>query len=1017
MDSEEVGSRPLDMMALEDRVFFNAAPLGDVSPDTIDAVNEQIDNVVHMIDMAVDALTVDSDAASWIDETATPADAVQAAAPESGAVPDDDQSALDLPATDPLPAMETYEIVFVDEGVAEYESFVRDIQQRGGGNARYEVIAISSGESGIARISSALSEREGVDAIHFVSHGSEGRVQLGSDWLTADNVDRYAWQIDEWRFSLNADADMLFYGCDLAGSESGRALLESLAASCDCDVAASDDDTGSEKLGGDWDLEFRLGQIETDVAFSRTLQSDWEGVLATFTVTKTQDNTSAGTLRTAINDANASPGPDTIVFAIGSGAQKIQLNGGDLPTITGQVLIDAWTQPGFAGVPLIEIDGKGSAATFQFIGGSDGSTLRGFVVNSSSIAGVTINGTSNVTIEGNWIGTDNTGTVAVPNAQHGIRIQNASNNTIGGLGPNSANVISGNTQHGISTTGGGSSGNTFVGNRIGTDFTGTLDLGNTLNGINLQSAGSSNVIGGSAPGAGNVIAGNNQHGVEIQGGTSGNILRGNFIGTDTSGTLNLGNSGSGVYIPTAATSNTTIGGIGPGEANVIKFNGSDGVTILAGTGHTIRGNSIFANGTVANHLGIDLGLDGVTANDNDDPDAGANDLQNHPIITKSFVSAGGLTISGTIDSTPGATLTLDFYSSSSADTSGYGEGQTYLGSTTVTTSAVNGYASFRRYIVGSFVAGAEITATATTAAGSTSEFNQSRTSTNHTNSLWITTKSDLLLPSGAPGLDYWSSGTAIEIGNPNFTLAPGPTNGTFSRVFNLDDLAADGDAPLKGMHYVTKDITVGTNTTFALLTGDVLFGVEGVETFGGTVVGARDIAVFRPTTPGDYSSGTVSLLLNDFDIDEVYGFSLVERDTFVGDTTLNAGTFIYARKGNASLKGDIFHFEPVDVGVTTTGAISLLIDGFEVSIDVDISGLELIEQVLILGDETLTAGTIVVSGQGSDSVGNNLLPVLKEDIYYLTVTSTNKTPGPAVATATLLLRGLDVGLDSGAEGP
>src|SRR5262249_25541174 len=148
-----------------------------------------------------------------------------------------------------------------------------------------------------------------------------------------------------------------------------------------------------------------------------------------------------------------------------------------------------------------------------------------------------------------------------------------------------------------------------------------------------------------------------------------NIVQGNAIGTDASGTSNLGNTGPGVYLFYNA-NNDVIGGTAKGEANTIAFNGSDGVQLQQANSISIRGNRIHDNAG----LGINRGT------------YGGNNQQNYPILTAAI--AGTTTsISGTLGSSPKSTLTLDFYANAAADPSGYGEGQRHLGSATVTTDA------------------------------------------------------------------------------------------------------------------------------------------------------------------------------------------------------------------------------------------------------------------------------------------------------------------------------------------
>ena len=323
--------------------------------------------------------------------------------------------------------------------------------------------------------------------------------------------------------------------------------------------------------------------------------------LAAIVVTKTNDDGSPGTLRAAINEANAASGPAVIDFAIpGSGVQTITLMT-DLPAITNQVAIDGASQggPGYAGLPLIALVAGTSGPTppitgLDFAAGSDGSTVQGLVLDGFVFAAINIAANS-VRVVGNEIGTDPSGTIAVGNG-NGVEIQGA-DNTIGGTTPADRNVISANTNDGILISGPGATGNVISGNDIGTDLTGTVNLGNLSSGVVVTNA-PGNTVGGTAPGAGNIISGNGTPegqgaGLLINGaGAVGNVAQGNFIGIDASGTNALANQGFGVAI-VAAPSNT-LGGTALGARNVIASNAFSGV-LLAGPGTTqnvVQGNAI-----------------------------------------------------------------------------------------------------------------------------------------------------------------------------------------------------------------------------------------------------------------------------------------------------------------------------------------------------------------------------------------------------------------------------------------
>jgi hypothetical protein len=373
---------------------------------------------------------------------------------------------------------------------------------------------------------------------------------------------------------------------------------------------------------------------------------------ATFIVTNTGDNggtdppvgAGTGTLRQAIVDADADTGGlDTIKFNIpGTGVQTISPLIGGLPFITHPVLIDGTTQPGFAGKPIIEIEGSSAGNAFGLLlaTGGAGSSIRDLIINRFNPAAIVINDSNNNQVLGNYLGTDYTGSLALGNF-HGVDIIGGSGNQVGGDTVAARNVISGNT--------------------VGIDIT-TTSMGMSAN----------------------------------------NVVQGNYIGTDASGMHPLGNGGLGIEVAAGPTS--ILG-------NLIAFNKGAGVGAVPGIGTSILGNTIFANGG----LGIDVNFDGVTPNT-------PNGAQNFPVLQSAVTDSNGTTVQGTLNSTPSKTFRIEFFANPAADPSGFGQGQTFLGFTTVTTDA-NGNASFTTTFSPAVAAGQFISATSTGPAG-TSEFAQ-----------------------------------------------------------------------------------------------------------------------------------------------------------------------------------------------------------------------------------------------------------------------------------------------------
>ncbi|MDQ4126388.1 MAG: Ig-like domain-containing protein [Actinomycetota bacterium] len=375
----------------------------------------------------------------------------------------------------------------------------------------------------------------------------------------------------------------------------------------------------------------------------------------TFTVNQTGDPgdglcNATCTLRDAIVSANSNPGADTINFNVSNGSGGlVQFNLLDeLPAITEQVTINGYSQPG-SSVNTREDSSEGINANPMIVlnGASAGSDADGLVITGSNtvVKGLRIQDFKGVGIQ-------------LPNAVSGVKIE---------------------------------------GNHI-TDNGDTFDRG----GVALTDGARSNIIGGSTPAQRNLISGNFGSGVSIIGNGSSlsNQVVNNVIGANTQGNGSQSNRGDGVTI-VGSSSNRV-------ERNNIAFNLGNGVGIDDFSNNTTN-NSIRQNSIVSNAAeGIDLGLDGPTANDQDDADVGANDLQNFPVITSATNEGGKTTIAGTINSVPNTRVSVEFFSNP-ANTD---EGRQLLGFTSVTTNS-GGDASFAFESPQPVSAGANVTATAT----------------------------------------------------------------------------------------------------------------------------------------------------------------------------------------------------------------------------------------------------------------------------------------------------------------
>ena len=444
-------------------------------------------------------------------------------------------------------------------------------------------------------------------------------------------------------------------------------------------------------------------------------------------------------LREAIQLANSLAGKDTIVFDIPGDPPPAIQAAASFPPIYDPVVIDGTTQPGYQGTPIVEIDGSqlnepgvyGDGLTLW----ANDSLIRGLVINGFqggygiSVRGEIVitpgvTGGDNNVIQHNYIGTTRDGRQAKGNYM-GIALSVTNGTLVGGTSPGQANVISGN-YHGVYVGPGDGTGTRVLGNMIGTDPSGSLAVGNTGEGVILN--GSGYTFGGPGAGEGNVVSGNSGDGFEVTTESAfGNVIQGNRIGAAANGAA-LGNTdGPGLVFVFDAHDNL-VGGMGPGEGNVIAHNSSGGIVAYNGLRNRFVGNSIHSN----NGLGIDLlvsSRSGVTPNDASDADQGANNLQNYPRIQDASLFMGFIYVTAVMTSTPNSTFEVDVFDNAACDSSGNGEGRYYLGTTEVTTGD-EGVGSVTARFPAPVLPTHVITTTARDSAGNTSEFSRCLVATN-----------------------------------------------------------------------------------------------------------------------------------------------------------------------------------------------------------------------------------------------------------------------------------------------
>ncbi|NCR78286.1 MAG: hypothetical protein GPI92_23480, partial [Microcystis aeruginosa K13-06] len=549
----------------------------------------------------------------------------------------------------------------------------------------------------------------------------------------------------------------------------------------------------------------------------------------TYTVTNTNDD-GEGSLRWAITESNNNPGTDTIVFNIGEGGYYTNTITplSALPEITSPVLIDATSQPGYEGTPIIQISGyqAGEGLSGLVISAGD-STVRGLIITQFSSYGIRLIDQGNNIIQGNYIGYDDyifEGFLG--NGEGGILIESA-NNLIGGATTSERNIISGNTGTGVLINSETAINNQVINNYIGLDSSGTSSrpngvgvgivngsdniiqenviAGNTNTGVSVLSYGAiannnqilSNWIGTSSQGY--YFLGNGDDGIDLAG-AKNTLVQGNSIhynqstgvvirGADATGNQITGNSlfnnAEGMSIQEEAQGNSITG-------NTINSNNSNGISVDNSQKNTIQGNSIYEN----YGLGIDLGRDGVTANDEGDSDTGANALQNYPVFTSAEVVAGTATLIGYLDSEANKEYRIEIFANRTQEPSGNGEGEDYRTYITVTTDD-NGHADFTLPLSAERLY-SYITGTATDPDGNTSEFSPSITLTGELPNLTITEATAPTTASASQTI------TLSWTGKNDSSVTTGSSYWYDQVVFSKNDIYGDSDDIYLTYQYISN---------------------------------------------------------------------------------------------------------------------------------------------------------------------------------------------------------------------
>jgi hypothetical protein len=478
-------------------------------------------------------------------------------------------------------------------------------------------------------------------------------------------------------------------------------------------------------------------------------------------------------------------------------------------TISGPLHAGVYITGGFGGPP----------ATGNIIGGTgagEGNTISG--------------GSSGVRIDGPAEGNIVIGNGLLSGPAAGVEVRSAPssnlfavNNRIGGPTAAERNHIAGSGRYGQEGFPTGTQvalsaaiGTIVQGNYIGTNAAGTASyVQRGTSGVSVSSSPGTRILGNLISGI--LVVGTNHYlgqrfgtGISISGDTTGLVVRGNRIGTDASGQNAVPNR---VGINISSQNPVIIGGLAAGQANTIAFHETFGVIVNStARGAEISGNSIHSNGG----LGIDLFSNtgaGVTLNEPCDGDDGGNGLQNFPVLDSAATGSGGTVITGSLNSASGAQYRIEFFSSAQCDSTGHGEGATFLGSTTVTTDSA--CAATFQVSVASVPVGAAVTATAThLATGNTSEFSSCQAVTQAGG-----TPPQLL---SAVSRKEYTGGTAYDV---DLMAASAPAvesrgrSGLGMLVFTFDRPVTTGSASVTGGAATVAGTTFSGSTMTVSLTG------------------------------------------------------------------------------------------------------------------------------------------------------------------------------------------------------
>ena len=1111
-------TRSLQLEAFEDRLLYNAAPAPAPAP-----VAAEVAVVAPVEAPGPSAESVPPPASSAPDNLA--------AAQSVGVLAAD-------PGTTAAGQSTGSTLIVVDPSVPDYEALLNLLTSQQSGPT--DLLVLDSQRDGLQQIAERLEQLGQTKAIHILSHGDEAGLHLGSNWLSTDTINQRASTLSEWQPFLTADADVLFYGCDLAANATGQAFLRMFGELTGTDVAASTNPTGAVARGGDWTLEFQSGSIETPSLGQQFPLFDWNGLLTSKTYqqggasyTGTQDTaisattpgTPAGATSTvSVGGAASSTGLLRFDSLFGSGPNQIPL-GSTILSASLQVNVTSGTSVGSTISLHRVLTNWSEASTWNTLGSglsrdnNEVATVADALVSNSTATGLqTISGLeqslqawSNGETNLGWALFGDNATAWTITSSEGATVALrpllivdysapvVASTEIRATDEFRVNTTTINTQSTAERTRGSH-------DAVGVDANGNYVVVWTSD---AQDGSGSGIFAQRYNARGlplgtefrvNQTTANNQDGAAVAMKSDGG-----FIVTWTS--LNQDGSGQGVNARIFDSQgnggsefrvNTTTSGIQQSPAIGVA---ADGTFVIAwegnGSGDTygIFAQRFDAGGGQQNG---EFRINATTTNGQYDPAIAVGQDGQFMVVWDDAIGTHGrrFNSSGTASDASDLLLHAD-YTSGNADvatngtgsyhivwrTTGGGDGsgralwKMELGATDttpqpleqVTISTINsqtepsitsdGNGDFivtwqgsglgdtdgvfaRKFNSQGIPIGDEFLLNQTTF-GSQVFVSAAMVDLNNFVAVWsgngpgdptgiyarafgtlpnvaslLFSTNNNVVGSGNPDLSHWKTGDVLTFGAPNLSLGTN-TTGQLSLAGSLAALG-DGDVKIEGLDVVRHDILVGATThTVQLLVGDVLFSVGGTETFGGLTVQRDDVVGFRAAVAGSYASGSFFIVFQGMEsvaggaIAQRGDYHLIEQATRIGDVVVQAGDLVISDIGGGTDSIVVFRATGAGVGFTS-GAVSTLLNGSEINLSRKVWGLEVIEQDTTVGGLALHAGDLLVSLDSLGTIGSNLLSVTGNDVARLVVSQTSVN-GPASVTASLLLQGADIALNTGNE--